>query len=254
MFSLLKQVVTIIALAKGVPLYNYPEPNHVFLDSFNGGSQSTFTSSRHGSLSTTGSAYATHERFNEGIHVGGNDDGVLVQKHIYFHVAPEDPEEMKQGQIITPVATTKHYKIIFIKPPLQPLYTSPIIQAQAQNREKTLIYVLIKKPHEQQDVTIKTAEALPPSKPEVYFIRYKANTEATGTRTTTQTVGVSKYINLNHNEGCCGNIGVRTGITKSLHSTENGSTRNFEETTESDSIIVDRPSTLYGPQGYNSPH
>lgn len=44
---------------------------------------------------------------------------------------------------------------------------------QPQNEEKTLVYVLVKKPDDQQDIVIPTPAPTQPSKPEVYFIKYK---------------------------------------------------------------------------------
>lgn len=49
---------------------------------------------------------------------------------------------------------------------------------QPQNEEKTLVYVLVKKPEEQQDIVIPTAAPTQPSKPEVYFIKYKTQKES----------------------------------------------------------------------------
>lgn len=74
----------------------------------------------------------------------------------------------------------KHYKIIFIKAPAPPAPVAPVIPAQAQNEEKTLVYVLVKKPDEQPDITIPTAAPTQPSKPEVYFIKYKTQKESGG--------------------------------------------------------------------------
>lgn len=51
---------------------------------------------------------------------------------------------------------------------------------QAQNEEKTLVYVLVKKPDDIADITLPTAAPTAPSKPEVYFIRYKAKSEVSG--------------------------------------------------------------------------
>lgn len=75
-------------------------------------------------------------------------------------------------------APRKHYKIIFIKAPSAPSISQQIAAAQAQNEEKTLIYVLVKKP---EDISVghgaAAAPALPVSKPEVYFIKYKTQKE-----------------------------------------------------------------------------
>lgn len=67
----------------------------------------------------------------------------------------------------------KHYKIVFIKAPTPPTPTAPVIPVQPQDEQKTLIYVLVKKPEEQPDIVIPTPAPTQPSKPEVYFIRYK---------------------------------------------------------------------------------
>jgi hypothetical protein len=75
-------------------------------------------------------------------------------------------------------APRKHYKIIFIKAPSAPSITQQAIAAQAQNSEKTLIYVLVKKPEEVNFESPEQPSPLAPSKPEVYFIKYKTQKEA----------------------------------------------------------------------------
>lgn len=67
----------------------------------------------------------------------------------------------------------KHYKIVFIKAPTPPAPTAPVIPVIPQNEEKTLVYVLVKKPEEQPEIVIPTQAPTQPSKPEVYFIKYK---------------------------------------------------------------------------------
>ncbi|XP_063543861.1 RNA-binding protein cabeza-like [Cydia strobilella] len=111
--------------------------------------------------------------FGGGYGIGGT---TLVQKHIYVHVPPPETEE-QHPQILGGGVPQKHYKIIFIKAPSPPAPITPVIPAQAQNEEKTLVYVLVKKPEEQGDITIPTAAPTQPSKPEVYFIKYKAQKE-----------------------------------------------------------------------------
>ncbi|XP_012059578.1 PREDICTED: uncharacterized protein LOC105622773 [Atta cephalotes] len=67
----------------------------------------------------------------------------------------------------------KHYKIIFIKVPTLPTPTAPVIPVQQQDEQKTLIYVLVKKPEEAPEINLPTITPTQPSKPEVYFIKYK---------------------------------------------------------------------------------
>lgn len=69
---------------------------------------------------------------------------------------------------------------MIITAPSPPSYQAPIIPVQPQNEEKTLVYVLVKKPEEQQEIVIPTAAPTQPSKPEVYFIKYKTQKESGG--------------------------------------------------------------------------
>lgn len=103
-----------------------------------------------------------------------------IHKHIYVHVPPKDLEE---GDAVVPRVRheqgpkQKHYKIVFIKAPSAPALRPPVVPPLPQNEEKTLIYVLHKKPEEEQDIVIPTPAPTKPSKPEVYFIKYKTKKE-----------------------------------------------------------------------------
>lgn len=110
----------------------------------------------------------------------GGSQAAIVQKHIYVHVPPPEQEEIRSQRPIPVAPAQKHYKIIFIKAPSPPSYQAPIIPVQPQNEEKTLVYVLVKKPEEQQELIIPTAAPTQPSKPEVYFIKYKTQKESSG--------------------------------------------------------------------------
>ncbi|XP_031636817.1 mucin-19-like [Contarinia nasturtii] len=107
----------------------------------------------------------------------------LVQKHIYVHVPPPDDEELNaKNNAVAPVQAQKHYKIIFIKAPSGPSVAQQLAQAQLaqqQSEEKTLVYVLVKKPESLEELqnTIARTPVQQPSKPEVYFIKYKAQQE-----------------------------------------------------------------------------
>ncbi|KAJ8737237.1 hypothetical protein PYW07_000508 [Mythimna separata] len=96
-----------------------------------------------------------------------------VFKHFYVHAAPEEPEVIKPRAPIVLPPPQKHYKIIFVKAPTESSPPSVIAPIQPQNEEKTIVYVLVKKPDEQPDVVLPKIEQKPPSKPEVYFIKYK---------------------------------------------------------------------------------
>lgn len=117
--------------------------------------------------------------FGGGSFVGGGGSfgvsggGSTVQKHIYVHVPPPEPEDLAPPRIIPVAPAQKHYKIIFIKAPAAPNPTVPVIPLQPQNEEKTLVYVLVKKPDDIPDINIPQPIPTQPTKPEVYFIRYK---------------------------------------------------------------------------------
>ncbi|KAJ8977688.1 hypothetical protein NQ317_000452 [Molorchus minor] len=99
------------------------------------------------------------------------------KKHIYVHVPPPEHHEHKPRQHIHFPPPQKHYKIIFIKAPPPPTPTAPEIPPIPQDEEKTLVYVLVKKPEEQPDIKIPTPVPTQPSSPEVYFIRYRTEKE-----------------------------------------------------------------------------
>lgn len=101
--------------------------------------------------------------------------------YFLFTLFPRISETEDQAPI-TPILPNapiqKHYKIIFIKAPSTPNYNQQIIQQLApQTEEKTLVYVLSKKPEYTAPEILSTKAAAPPSKPEVYFIKYKAQKE-----------------------------------------------------------------------------
>jgi Domain of unknown function (DUF243) len=101
----------------------------------------------------------------------------IVHKHFYIHSAPEESEEQQQPQQVV-VRPQKHYKIIFVK---APSYSSPSqVQALAQSKteEKTLVYVLVKKPEEIPQDQQQSENTFVPEKPEVFFIKYKSQEEA----------------------------------------------------------------------------
>lgn len=111
---------------------------------------------------------------------GVHNTDEVVQKHVYVYVAPEEPEERPPPRQIVVPPPQRHYKIIFIKAPTPPAPTAPIIPPQVYNEEKTLVYVLVKKSEEEPDIKIQTPPPAPPSKPEVYFIRYGTRKESIG--------------------------------------------------------------------------
>ncbi|KAK3912592.1 Oxoglutarate dehydrogenase [Frankliniella fusca] len=99
-----------------------------------------------------------------------------VHKHVYVHVAPEEPAEQQAPLVVNAQRKPKkHYKIVFIKTPSALPPSSAYVNVPQPDQEKTLIYVLSKKPDLQQSLVLSTPAPTQPAKPEVFFIRYKTN-------------------------------------------------------------------------------
>lgn len=106
----------------------------------------------------------------------------IVTKDIYIHSAPDDTEELQSAPQLDNTPIRKNYRIVFIKAPTQNLkHTAAVLKrAQASNEEKTVIYVLSKKPDINEiHQHLQLAQTEPKvHKPEVYFIKYKTSEEA----------------------------------------------------------------------------
>lgn len=100
-------------------------------------------------------------------------ESALITKNIYVHVPPEEPEVYQASAPIQTSVPKTHYKIIFIKAPNPPTPVRQVLPAPVQDEHKTLVYVLVKKPEEQQPLVLPSPAPTEPSKPEVYFIKYK---------------------------------------------------------------------------------
>ncbi|XP_013102262.1 uncharacterized protein DDB_G0285291 [Stomoxys calcitrans] len=110
-----------------------------------------------------------------------------VTKDIYVHVAPEEGAQQQYQQPLPQAPPRKHYRIVFIKAPSQDLSKTALRINQAPVEEKTIIYVLTKKadPLDLQ-AAIQETQPSKPSKPEVYFIKYKTQEEAQHAQRTIQ--------------------------------------------------------------------
>lgn len=98
----------------------------------------------------------------------------VIHKHVYVHVPPPEPTVFVPKKPQQQAPPQKHYKIVFIKAPTPPPPAVPDIPLPPPSVEqKTLIYVLVKKPDEAPEIITTTPAPTQPSKPEVYFIRYK---------------------------------------------------------------------------------
>lgn len=101
--------------------------------------------------------------------------------HISTELEEPEIDEQEIGAESPVINHKKHYKIIFIKAPSQPTVSRKLIQQQIQavNEEKTLVYVLFKKPDTVHEVRqlVHAAPEVKPQKPEVFFIKYRTEKE-----------------------------------------------------------------------------
>ncbi|CAG9761355.1 unnamed protein product [Ceutorhynchus assimilis] len=101
-----------------------------------------------------------------------------ASKYLYFFSAPEEEDEVIEAKYDQSAVPAKEStKIIFVKAPIYKNQATISLPAP-QIEEKTLVYVLVRKHDGQPKVHFKEAATTLPSKPEVFFIRYKTQKEA----------------------------------------------------------------------------
>lgn len=109
-----------------------------------------------------------------------NQQGGQVRRFVSVHVAPEESVSTEPRIIRAGGPADTHYNIIFVKAPSASNQQQTEVVLPEQPQQKTLVYVLIKKPEENQDnVKIRAPSPTRPSKPEVFFIRYKPDSDPT---------------------------------------------------------------------------
>lgn len=173
------QLALMLAGVRGRPQYNYPIPSGGIFSPggydrpSNGKAPGgSFTPSNlNEQRENFGGQFSNQKPLNSGFDYNQPE---AIQKNVYVHIPPPELEEdlapppsVKYGQ------PEKNYKIIFIKAPSPALPQSSAYSAQPPKEEKTLIYVLVKKPDDISQTVIATPAPTQPSKPEVFFIRYK---------------------------------------------------------------------------------
>jgi Domain of unknown function (DUF243) len=170
-----------------------------------------------------------------------------VHKHIYVHVAPPEPEESPAFVQRQAAQAQKHYKIIFIKAPSYASYAQQQIAAAAQNQEKTLVYVLVKKPDDVAAVQQADAPAFQPSKPEVYFIKYKTQQGQSSGGAGVSVGGVSGGGGVNYDTGSSSGTSSFAGSTSGSSSFTGSTSGGFVSG-------GGQPASQYGPPGKSGPY
>jgi hypothetical protein len=105
-------------------------------------------------------------------------DCSIVQ--VYVHAAPDEPTFVENKVLRVNGGGDKHVNIIFVKAPSSSSQSQTEVILPEQPQQKTVVYVLVKKPENSNNVKVTGPGARLPSKPEVFFIRYKNKEEAGG--------------------------------------------------------------------------
>lgn len=191
----------------GVAAFPAQQQQQVVVAGFNGGNNAQQYSSS-SSIKSSGSSFGVSQGSNfNGQQSSNYQQGVnsaaaaysdvqhlepIITKNFYFEAAPEEPEET-QGPRFVPIGRPqKNYKIIFIKTPSYGL-NSQVIPIVPPNEEKTIVYVLSKRPEFNQDIELPSVPVTEATKPEVFFIKYKNDQEASDAQNQIQ----GKKISLN---------------------------------------------------------
>lgn len=143
-----------------------------FAQKFSG--DSTFTSGSNLATIGQGQFETSQNNFNLNSNLGQTE----LSKHLYFFTAPEEHDLIRPRINYLSGPGKKNVKIIFIKAPSSTIGGPITIPALAQNEEKTVVYVLVKKQDEEALINVETAQASKPTKPEVFFIKYKTQKDA----------------------------------------------------------------------------
>jgi len=125
-----------------------------------------------------------------------------VRKFVSVHVGQDEPVAQQNKVIRAGGPADTHYNIIFVKAPSYGNQQNTEVILPEAPRQKTIVYVLTRRPQNGNDVQIRGPAPTQPAKPEVFFIRYKNDGEDQG---------VGPIDNGLAGQGPIGPIGVNAG-------------------------------------------
>ncbi|XP_061398480.1 rRNA 2'-O-methyltransferase fibrillarin-like [Musca vetustissima] len=154
--------------------------NSAYGGAINGGSSLGVShgagSSFGGASSLVGGANTYHQSYSSGH--SAQFEAPLVHKQFITVSAPEDSDSLSQTKHLVIGRPQKNYRVVFIKAPSSSSSNVKLSAEFAPKEEKTVIYVLSKKDSALEVNDIATPAPTVPSKPEVFFIKYKTEQEA----------------------------------------------------------------------------
>ncbi|KAB0795875.1 hypothetical protein PPYR_09936 [Photinus pyralis] len=106
---------------------------------------------------------------------GGQQAG--SDRSVYFFAIPDDETQSRLRINILP-STHSSNRVIFIKAPSYAPPIPEVISAPSTSDEKTVIYVLSKKPQPASPISIPASAIVKQTKPQIFFIKYGSRAEA----------------------------------------------------------------------------
>lgn len=113
-------------------------------------------------------------------------EAAFVHKQFITVAAPEDNDNLERSKHLVIGRPQKNYRVVFIRAPSSSNANVKLSAEYAPREEKTVIYVLSKKDSSLEVGDIATPAPTVPSKPEVFFIKYKTEQEAQHAQRTIQ--------------------------------------------------------------------
>ncbi|XP_005176557.1 uncharacterized protein LOC101892429 [Musca domestica] len=167
----------------------------------------------------------------------------IVRKQFYVISAPEDSDSQPKQKHLVLGRPQKNYRVVFIKAPNPGAGNVKYSAEFAPQEEKTVIYVLNKKENELDASDIATPAPTVPSKPEVFFIKYKTDEEAKQAQKEIQ----DEYDKLGGtNELAEETTAPITSVIGSLDSLNPDGSYNYRQTNDN-AGLVEKPTSQYLP-------
>uniref|UniRef100_A0A182V7T8 DM5 domain-containing protein n=1 Tax=Anopheles merus TaxID=30066 RepID=A0A182V7T8_ANOME len=139
------------------------------------------------------------------------------QVHFYAPQTATHGESSSYLMILPTYTKQKHYKIIFIKAPSPPTVSKVVLPQPPVNEEKTLVYVLHKKPELEQEIVVTTVHSVASSSTLAPSSSYVSSTASSNSAHKAQSIKVTNIGLSGYSSGGTG-YGSSTGLSSSLSS------------------------------------
>ncbi|XP_017129864.1 uncharacterized protein LOC108147678 [Drosophila elegans] len=177
--QVLVSCLILVALTQARPQYGYEQPSS---DIFIGGGSSPAGSSSSsiggGGIGGGLVSIQPHRGGDKYLPPASTTQAPIINKKFYLVSAPEDHSNDGKVKHLVLGRPQKNYRVVFIKAPAGDNANVKYSAEFAPQEEKTVIYVLSKKDNDVDASDIATPAPTQPSKPEVFFIKYKTDDEA----------------------------------------------------------------------------